>query len=78
MGLDSSVYIWNANTNKATKLYECEGNDAITAVKWNAKSNLLCVGESSGEAHVFDVENLKLVTTLASHAARVSSVSWNN
>jgi cell division cycle 20-like protein 1 (cofactor of APC complex) len=43
VGLNSSVYLWNASNSKVLKLCDL-GNPLVTGVGWSQKESLLAVG----------------------------------
>ena len=48
VGLSSSVYLWNANDSKVTKLCDLGMSDSITSVSWEMKGPLLALGTNKG------------------------------
>lgn len=77
IGLDSTVYVWSASTNKAYKVHEAQNNCTISSVSWNEASNYLAVGESDGRIKVYDVEACKVVHSLGGHSCRAGSIAWS-
>lgn len=77
VGLDNTVYIWSAITNKASKLYEIASSEMICSVGWNNKASNLAVGESTGKLKLIDPETTKIIREMQGHTCRVSSISWN-
>ena len=77
IGLDSSVYVWSATTNKAYKIHEIFEGGSICSVSWNQRSTQLAVGESTGKLKLYDTETGKMVREMLGHSCRVGSVAWN-
>lgn len=77
IGLDNTVYVWSAITNKAFKLHEIPGPDTVCSVAWNNKATHLAVGESNGKLKLFDPESCKVIREMSGHTCRVGSIAWN-
>lgn len=78
VGLNNSVYLWNAFTSRVSKLCELGFNDLVTATSWCPKNNILAVGTNTGEVQLWDAEKLAKVRTMVGHMGRVASIAWNN
>lgn len=76
--MESSVHVWNATTSTVQTLCDVGEDDQITSLSWSNKGGHLSVGTKSGEVHIWDVNEKKLVRQLFGHQARVSSLAWNN
>ena len=48
VGLSSSVYLWNANNSKVTKLCDLGMTDTVTSVSWSLKGPHFSLGTNSG------------------------------
>jgi cell division cycle 20-like protein 1 (cofactor of APC complex) len=48
VGLGSSVYIWNANNSKVSKLCDLGISDSATSVSWSPKGPHFALGTNSG------------------------------
>ena len=72
-----SVYLWNASSGDIQELLTCQGDDYVTSVSWAADGTHVAVGFSNNLTQIWDAERVKPVRNLAGHAARVSSLSWN-
>uniref|UniRef100_A0A674DRF4 Cell division cycle 20 homolog n=1 Tax=Salmo trutta TaxID=8032 RepID=A0A674DRF4_SALTR len=69
VALHNSVYLWDAVQGDIVLLMKMKRKeDYICSVSWIKEGNLL----------LWDVENQKCLRSMASHAARVASLSWNN
>lgn len=77
IGLDSTVYIWSATTNKAYKVHEAASANTISSVSWNEASTYLSIGESDGKIKIYDIEACKVVRDLGGHSCRAGSLAWN-
>jgi cell division cycle 20-like protein 1 (cofactor of APC complex) len=54
VGLNTSVYLWNAFTSRVSKLCELGFNDLVTASSWCPKNHTLAIGTNSGEVQLWD------------------------
>ena len=77
IGLDSTVYVWSASTNKAYKVHEAASSCSISSVGWNEHSTSLAIGESDGRIKIYDTETCKVVRDLGVHSCRAGSLAWN-
>jgi cell division cycle 20-like protein 1 (cofactor of APC complex) len=48
VGLASSVYLWNANNSKVTKLCELGVSESVTSVSWSLNGPYFSLGTSKG------------------------------
>ena len=78
VGLATSVYLWNAANSKVTKLCDLGVQNIATSVACSIKSSHLSLGTNSGDVQIWDVEKLKLVSTLTGHTLRVGAMAWNS
>lgn len=78
VGLASSVYLWNANNSKVTKLCDLGVSDSATSVSWSVKGPMFAVGTNSGEVQIWDVNKMKRVQVLQGHTNRVGAIAWNS
>lgn len=77
VALNQSVYLWNASSGDIQELLTCQGDDYVTSVSWAADGTHVAVGFSNSLTQIWDAERAKPVRNLTGHAARVSSLSWN-
>lgn len=77
VGLNSSVYLWNATNSKVVKLCDL-GNPLVTGVGWAQKEPFLAVGSENGEVQVWDIQKMKKVRSMIGHGNRVGALSWNS
>ncbi|KAF9322846.1 ubiquitin-protein transferase activating protein [Podila minutissima] len=78
IGLDKSVFIWNAETGEAENLVTLPGaTDAITSVSWAFDGAFLAVGTFSGDTQIWDVESKAMVRSMGGHLARVGVLAWD-
>uniref|UniRef100_A0A4W5LZQ4 Cell division cycle 20 homolog n=1 Tax=Hucho hucho TaxID=62062 RepID=A0A4W5LZQ4_9TELE len=79
VALHNSVYLWDAAQGDIVLLMKMEREeDYICSVSWIKEGNLLAIGTSDCKVQLWDVENQKHLRSMASHTARVASLSWNN
>ncbi|KAI7899817.1 WD40-repeat-containing domain protein [Cokeromyces recurvatus] len=77
VGLGTSVYLWNANTSRVTKLCDLV-SDYVASVKWSPAGSLLCVGSENGKVILYDTETLRKVRVWRAHHARVGTLAWKS
>ncbi|KAJ2444288.1 WD repeat-containing protein slp1, partial [Coemansia sp. RSA 2424] len=76
IGLDQSVYLWNATSGEVNLLCQLQGDPYVSSVKWTTDGAYLAVGTSDGDVQIWDVESQHLIRTMAGHQARVGVMSW--
>jgi len=76
VGLENSVYLWNASTNQVSKLFEYVGK-TVTSVSWVQRGTYLAIGLVSGEIEIWDAVVKKLVREYRTHSNRVGTLAWN-
>ncbi|KAF8980659.1 ubiquitin-protein transferase activating protein [Entomortierella lignicola] len=78
IGLDKSVYIWDAESGHAESLVTLPGNtDAIASVSWACDGLYLAVGTFDGDTQIWDIETKTKVRSMAGHVARVGVLAWD-
>ncbi|XP_029381153.1 cell division cycle protein 20 homolog [Echeneis naucrates] len=79
VALHNSVYLWDATQGDITLLMKMEREeDYICSLSWTKEGNYLAIGTSDCKVQLWDVENQKRLRSMASHTARVGSLSWND
>ncbi|KAL0966133.1 hypothetical protein UPYG_G00291320 [Umbra pygmaea] len=79
VALHNSVYLWDASQGGIVLLMSMEQEeDYICSVSWIKEGNYLAIGTSDCKVQLWDVESQKRLRSMASHTARVGSLSWNN
>ena len=77
VALNQTVYLWNASSGDIQELLSAQGDDYVTSLSWAADGKHVAVGFSNALTQIWDAERCKPVRNLGGHAARVSSLSWN-
>ncbi|KAF7726451.1 substrate-specific activator of APC-dependent proteolysis [Apophysomyces ossiformis] len=78
VGLDTCVYLWNANTSRVTKLCDLD-SDVVTSVSWAQHGSHLAVGTNSGRIYLWDTEGSgRRIRTWSGHSSRVGAMTWNS
>ncbi|ORC88813.1 putative cell division cycle protein [Trypanosoma theileri] len=78
VGLQGSVYLWDAKTCSITQLpSQRPPNGVICGVCWNEDGNLLALGTDDGSVEIWDVEMQRITRRLYQHVDRVGAISWN-
>lgn len=78
VALSHTVYLWDAATGHILLLMKMEPDDYISSVSWSKDGTFLAVGTSDCKVQLWDVEHQKRLRSMASHTARVGSLSWND
>lgn len=76
IGLENSVYVWNASTGDVSAAAELPDGDYVSSVKWS-NDGYLAIGSSTGDIQIWDVEAEKRLRTMRGRISRVSSLAWN-
>ncbi|KAJ1848504.1 WD repeat-containing protein slp1 [Coemansia sp. RSA 2708] len=76
IGLDQSVYLWNASSGDVDSLCQLEGESYIASIKWAADGSYLAIGTSEGDVEIWDAESQSKIRTMSGHQARVGVMSW--
>ncbi|KAI9891449.1 MAG: substrate-specific activator of APC-dependent proteolysis [Vezdaea aestivalis] len=76
VGLASSVYMWDRDSGRVTKLCELTG-DTVTSVNWIARGSHLAIGTNQGFVQIWDAEKCKRLRTMTGHTGRVGALAWN-
>ncbi|KAF9112624.1 ubiquitin-protein transferase activating protein [Mortierella sp. AM989] len=78
IGLDKSVFIWDAESGQAESLVTLTGNtDAVASVSWACDGLYLAVGTFGGDTQIWDIETKTRVRSMAGHVARVGVLAWD-
>ncbi|GAB4820233.1 hypothetical protein N2152v2_007279 [Parachlorella kessleri] len=77
VALNQTVYLWNASSGDIQELLSCQGDDYVTSLSWAADGKHVAVGFSNALTQIWDAERARPIRNLQGHAARVSSLSWN-
>ncbi|KAN0073995.1 WD40-repeat-containing domain protein [Elaphomyces granulatus] len=77
VGLGNSVYMWNSQTGRVTKLCELK-DDTVTSVSWIQRGTHLSIGTSKGLVQIWDAENCRRLRTMIGHTNRVGALAWND
>lgn len=78
IGLEQSVYIWNANTGTVASLMDSTAPSSyISGVKWSGDGAYLSIGLSDGDVQIWDVEEQTKLRSMTGHSSRVGVMSWD-
>ncbi|ORZ08367.1 WD40-repeat-containing domain protein [Absidia repens] len=75
IGLDQSVYLWNADNGTIQPL-NYSGDESITSLSWSADGNYLALGIESGDTQIWDVEANSKLRSMTGRQCRVGVLSW--
>ncbi|CAG8461275.1 11556_t:CDS:10, partial [Ambispora gerdemannii] len=84
LGLEHSVYLWDASSSQMTKLCELEESSTITSIKWSPQAKLflscgerIAIGTADGLVQIWDPQKLVQIRDMSGHCARVGCLAWN-
>lgn len=79
IGLEDTVYLWNASSGQVDQLQPCQSGDYVCSVAWlKDGGDILAVGTSNNSVQLWDTHQHKLIRTMSGHQARISSLAWNH
>lgn len=78
VGLNASVYLWNASSGEINKLMDMENeNDYVSSIKWSEDGDYLAIGDSQSCVQLWDVAEGKRLRNMRGHTGRINTMSWN-
>ncbi|UJR27892.1 hypothetical protein I4U23_009157 [Adineta vaga] len=79
VGLNASVYLWNANTNNITRLCDLQTeSDTVTSVAWSDRGQYVAVGTHKSIVQIWDATTNRKTASFPRHTARVDALAWND
>ncbi|UJR23966.1 hypothetical protein I4U23_026933 [Adineta vaga] len=79
VGLNASVYLWNANTSNVTRLCDLQTeSDTVTSVAWSDRGQYVAVGTHKGIVQIWDATTNRKTASFPRHTARVGALAWND
>ena len=79
VGLNASVYLWNANTSNVTRLCDLQTeSDTVTSVAWSDRGQYVAVGTHKGYVQIWDAATNRKTVSFSRHTARVGALAWND
>lgn len=77
IGLEDTVYVWNALTGLVGLLCELANSMLVTSLRWSDDGSYISVGKEDGTIEIWDIEtNLRLRTLLHQMGGRVAAHCW--
>ncbi|RDW86685.1 WD40 repeat domain-containing protein [Aspergillus mulundensis] len=71
VGLGNSVYMWNSQSGRVTKLCELK-DDTVTS------GTHLSIGTGKGMVQIWDADRCRRLRTMIGHTNRVGALAWND
>ena len=75
--LGHKLYLMNTLNNSVRKLFEFDGTDRPTSIRWHPQGSTLAVGTSQGFLQLWDVALGKKLHSYRNHKARLGVSCWN-
>uniref|UniRef100_H2ZU80 Uncharacterized protein n=2 Tax=Latimeria chalumnae TaxID=7897 RepID=H2ZU80_LATCH len=73
----SSVYLWDANTNKNSQL-DSGMRDQMSFLLWSKIGVLLAVGTAKGNLLIYNLQTSRKIPVLGKHTKRITCGSWSS
>ncbi|XP_064367345.1 WD repeat-containing protein 19 isoform X1 [Dromaius novaehollandiae] len=72
----SSIYLWDANTNKTSQL-DSGMRDAMSVLLWSRVGTLLAVGTTKGNLLIYNRQTSRKIPILGKHSKRITCGCWS-
>lgn len=78
IGLEDSVYIWNATTGAVKLLCNLPNKMLVTSLRWSSDGSFISIGKEDGFIEIWDVSSNTKLRTLncGDHKTRIVAQSW--
>lgn len=77
VGLENTVYLWDANSGSVQEFLSTEETDPVTSIQWTTDGSYLAVGLNSGDTQIWDVDSGSKIRSMKGRATRVGVLSWD-
>ncbi|QRG40528.1 hypothetical protein FDK38_005007 [Candidozyma auris] len=79
IGLEDTVYVWNASTGSVGLLCELPKAMLVTSLRWSEDGSYISVGKEDGTIEIWDIEtNSRLRTLSHGTGSRVAAHCWSS
>ncbi|CAF4388073.1 unnamed protein product, partial [Didymodactylos carnosus] len=76
VGLNASVYLWNANTSNVTRLCDLQSElDKMTSAAWSDRGQFVAVGTHKGIVQIWQAQSHRKTILFPRHTARVGALA---
>ncbi|KAI8076569.1 WD40-repeat-containing domain protein [Gilbertella persicaria] len=76
VALDKAVYLWNAN-NGTIQALNYNDEDTVASVSWSGDGSYLCVGTTTGDTQIWDVQANTKLRSMRGQKGRIGVVAWD-
>ncbi|KAI8371283.1 WD40-repeat-containing domain protein [Choanephora cucurbitarum] len=76
VALDKAIYLWNAN-NGTIRALNYEDDDPVASVSWSGDGAYLCVGTTTGDTQIWDVESNTRLRSMRGQKGRIGVAAWD-
>ena len=77
IGLERTVYVWDAVSGTVAKLVETAPHTSVTSLKWSSDGSYLSLGQDDGDVQIWDCEAGVKLRSMPGHEARVAVLAWD-
>uniref|UniRef100_A0A8D2J6D3 WD repeat-containing protein 19 n=1 Tax=Varanus komodoensis TaxID=61221 RepID=A0A8D2J6D3_VARKO len=73
----SSIYLWDANTNKSTVM-DTSMREPMSFLRWSKSEALLAAGTAKGNVLIYNRQTSRKIPILGKHTKRITCGCWSN
>ncbi|KAG6889741.1 hypothetical protein C0995_015039 [Termitomyces sp. Mi166 len=77
VALETSTYIWKADTGAVTQLGDAPEGTYVSSVDFSNDGAFLGIGLGTGDVELWDVEAAQKLRTMTGHQGQIATLSWH-